>query len=191
MLKTGIAQRYARALFQAALDQGAADEVFGDVESFLAARGKTPALGRVFESPQVPTEDKHRLLDTFLKGRVHKVFLDLLHVLIDKKRIMYAGDVAEAYRHFYETHKGILEVKAITAVPLEEAQRARLIRRLEEQTKKTIRLTSVVDAEILGGVILRLEDRLIDGSVRYQLAELKRRLAETKVTLAGERTADA
>ena len=191
MLRSGIAQRYAKALFQAALHQGAADEVFGDVESFLAARGKAPALRLVFESPQVLTEDKHRLIDRLLKERVHKLFLDLLHVLIDKKRIMFAGDIAEAYRLFYEKHKGVIEVRAITAIPLDDLQKEKLIRTLAEQTKKTIRLTPVVDPEILGGVILKLEDQLIDGSVRHQLAELKRRLAETKVTPSGEHTAEA
>jgi F-type H+-transporting ATPase subunit delta len=191
MMRTGIAHRYARALFQAALDQGAADEVFGDVESFLAAKRKTPALGRVFESPQVPTEDKHRVVDTVLKSRVHKLFLDLLHVLIDKQRIMFAGDVAEAYRQLYEAHKGIIEVKAITAIPLDDPQKEKLIRRLAEQTKKTIRLTAVVDPDIIGGVILKLDDQLIDGSVRHQLAELKRRLTEMKATHAGEHTAEA
>jgi F-type H+-transporting ATPase subunit delta len=191
MLKTGIGHRYGRALFQAALEQGAAEEVFADAESYLAARAKTPTLRHVFESPQVSTEDKHRLVDTVFEGRVHKLFLDLLHVLIDKKRIMFAGDIAEAYRHFYEQHKGILEVKAITAVPLEDSQKKKLIAKLEEQTKKTIRLTAVVDPEILGGVVLKLEDRLVDGSVRYQLAEMKRRLAETQVMRPGENAADA
>jgi F-type H+-transporting ATPase subunit delta len=191
MLRTGIAQRYAKALFQAALDQGAADQVFADAESFLAARGKNLALRKVFESPQILTEDKHRLLDTILEGRVHALFLDLLHVLIDKKRIMFAGDIAEAYRIFYEKHKGIIEVKAITAVPLEDRQAEKLVRKIEEQTKKKVLLTRVVDPAVLGGVILKLEDKLIDGSVRYQLEELKRRLADTKVTLAGENAADA
>lgn len=191
MLKSGIAQRYAKAVFQAALDQGAADEIYGDVESFLAAREKMPALQHILESPQVLTEDKHRFLDKMFKGRVHKVFLDLLHILIDKTRIMFAGDIAGAYRFLYEKHKGIVEVKAITAVPLDDEQAEQLVRKLGEQTRKTIRLLPVVDPDILGGVILKLEDRLIDGSVRYQLEELKRRLAETKVTLAGEHTADA
>ena len=191
MLKTGIAQRYAKALFLAALEKGAADEVFGDVESFLAARGKTPALRKIFESPQILTEEKHRLLDRLLQGRIHKLFLDLLHVLIDKKRIMFAGDICEAYRHFYEKHKGIIEVKAITAVPLEDEQAERLVRKLEEQTKKKVLLTRVVDPAIIGGVILKMEDQLIDGSVRCQLDEMKRRLVETKVTHIGEEAADA
>jgi F-type H+-transporting ATPase subunit delta len=191
MLRTGIAQRYAKALFQAALDAGVADEVFGDAESLAAVMSESPMLQNFLGSPQVPTEDKHLLLDKALGGRAHKLFLDFLHVLMDKKRIMFARDIAQAYRYLYEKHKGIVQVKAITAVPLEDPQKEKLVRKLEEQTKKTIQLTHIVDPNILGGMILKMEDRLIDGSVRYQLEELKRRLMETKVMRAGAPPADA
>jgi F-type H+-transporting ATPase subunit delta len=191
MLRTGIAQRYAKALFQAALDAGVADEVFGDAENLATVMSESPMLQNFLGSPQVPTEDKHGLLDKALGGRTHKLFLDFLHVLMDKKRIMFARDIAEAYRYLYEKHKGIVQVKAITAVPLEDPQREKLVRKLEEQTKKAIQLTHIVDPNILGGMILKMEDRLIDGSVRYQLEELKRRLMETKVMRAGAPPADA
>jgi F-type H+-transporting ATPase subunit delta len=99
---------------------------------------------------------------------------------------MFAQDVAEAYRHMYEKHKGIIEVRAITAVPLEEQLKAKLLRTLEQQTKKTIRLSHVVDPGIIGGMILKMEDTVIDGSIRFQLEELRRRLTETKVVRAGD-----
>jgi len=191
MLSTGVAQRYAKALFQAALDAGVADEVFGDAEKLAAVMSESPMLGNFLGSPQVPPEDKHRLLDKALGGRAHRLFVDFLHVLVDKKRIMFARDIAEAYRYLYEKHEGILQVRAITAVSLEDPQREKLVHKLEEQTKKTIRLTHIVDPNILGGMILKMEDRLIDGSVRHQLEELKRRLMETKVTRAGAPPADA
>jgi F-type H+-transporting ATPase subunit delta len=190
MLRTGIAQRYAKALLQAALDAGVADDVFDDAKN-LGLMSESPMLRNFLGSPQVPTEAKHGILDKALGGRAHKLFLDFLHVLIDKKRIMFARDIAEAYRYLYEKHRGIVQVKTITAVPLEDRQKERLVRKLEEQTKKTIQLAHVVDPNILGGMILRMEDRLIDGSVRYQLEELKRRLMETKVMRAGGPPEDA
>jgi F-type H+-transporting ATPase subunit delta len=190
VIRTGIAQRYAKALLRAALRVGVADEVFKDAESLLALLSENPYFRNFLLSPQVATEDKHALLDKSLAGRASKLLVELLHILVDKKRIIFVADIAEAYRYFYEKHKGIIEVRAITAVPLEEPLREKLLHALERQTRKTIRLTHSVDPSILGGMIVKLEDKVIDGSVRYQLDQLKRHVKETKVIRAGEASPD-
>jgi F-type H+-transporting ATPase subunit delta len=110
--------------------------------------------------------------------------LELLGLLIEKKRVMFVEEILEAYRYLYEKHKGIIEVKAITAVPLDEALSTKLRKTLEDQTKKTIRLTTEVEPEIIGGMILKLEDKVIDGSLRYELEQFKRHLIETSVVQA-------
>ena len=186
MTRSGIAQRYAKALLQAALSAGKADEVFEDAESFLALQLQSPRIRNFLFSPQVTTEAKHALLDKVLKGRASELFVELMHLLVDKKRIVFVADIAEAYKLFYEKEKGIIEATAITAVPLEEALRDKLVRALESQTGKTVRVTHVVDPRILGGMIVRMEDKLIDGSVRFQLRQLRRHLKQTKVIRAGE-----
>jgi F-type H+-transporting ATPase subunit delta len=184
MIRTGIAERYARALFQAALEAGAADSVFDDARGLIDMKTGEPRLRNFLASPQIPTEDKHALVAKVFAGRAHKLFVDLLHLLIDKKRVMFAQEIAEAYRYLYEKHKGIVAVRAITAVPLDDRSREKLLRTLERQTKKTIRLKHVIDPSIIGGMILKMEDTVIDGSIRFQLDELRRRLAETKVMRA-------
>jgi len=186
MIRSGIAQRYAKALLHASLAAGSADEVFNDTENLLALLSQDVRFRNFLLSPQVATEDKHALLDKSLKGRASKVLVDLLHILVDKQRIMFVADIAEAYRHFYEKETGMIEVTAITAVPLDEKLREKLLRTLESQTGKTIRLTHEVDPNILGGMIVKMEDKLIDGSVRFQLEQLKRHLKETKVMRAAK-----
>ena len=87
----------------------------------------------------------------------------------------------EAYRSLYEKEKGIVEVRTITAIPLEDALKEELIRKLEARTKKTIRIKPEVDPDIIGGMILVMEDNILDGSIRYKLEQLKRRLGESRV----------
>jgi F-type H+-transporting ATPase subunit delta len=186
MTRSGVAQRYAKALLQAALSAGKADEVFDDVRGLIAFESQDPSMRNFLFSPQVATEAKHALIDKVLKGRASDLVVEFLHLLIDKKRIMVVADIAEAYVLLYEEEKGIIEVTAITAVPLEERLREKLLRTLESQTGKTVRLRHEIDPRILGGMIVRTEDKLIDGSVRFQLEQLGRRLRETKVRSAGE-----
>ncbi len=190
MMRSGIAQRYAKALFQAALDAGVADEVAGDAQSLLRLASEIPQIRNFLLSPQVPTEDKHALVAKTFGGRTHKLFVDFLHLLIDKKRIVFFTDIAETYRDIYEKHKGMFAVKAITAVPLEEPQRQKLLRTLEQMTHKTIRLTQAVSPDILGGMILVADDNVIDGSVRHELEQLRRRLSETRVIRVDGTSAD-
>jgi F-type H+-transporting ATPase subunit delta len=186
MTRSGIAQRYAKALLQAALSAGKADEVFDDVQGLIALQSRDPSMRNFLFSPQVATEAKHALIDKVLKGRASDLTVEFLHILVDKKRIMFVADIAQAYILLYEKEKGIIEVTAITAVPLEDRLRERLLRTLESQTGKSIRLTHEINPHILGGMIVRMEDKLIDGSVRFQLEQLRRRLRETKVIRAGE-----
>lgn len=191
MTRSGIAQRYAKALLQAAIAAGKADEVFEDAENLLALQSHAPRMRNFLFSPQIATEAKHALLDKILKGRATDLFVELMHILIDKKRIVFFAEIAEAYKLLYEKEKGIIEVKAITAVPLEERLREKLARTLESQTGKKVRVTHEVDPRILGGMIVRMEDKLIDGSVRFQLEQLRRHLRETKVIRAREAPPEA
>jgi F-type H+-transporting ATPase subunit delta len=186
MTRSGIAQRYAKALLQAALSAGKADEVFDDVQGLIALQSRDPSMRNFLFSPQVATEAKHALIDKVLKGRASDLTVEFLHILVDKKRIMFVADIAQAYILLYEKEKGIIEVTAITAVPLEDRLREKLLRTLESQTGKSIRLTHEINPHILGGMIVRMEDKLIDGSVRFQLEQLRRHLRETKVIRAGE-----
>lgn len=186
MMRSGIAERYARALYQAAQAAGAEDEVFGDVRSLLDLVAAVPRLSEFLLSPQVPMQDKHALVHRTFDGRVHRLLVDFLLVLIEKKRIVFVMDIAKAFCDVYRKHKGMAAVKAITAVPLDEAQSERLLGILAERTHKIISLTRIVDPDILGGMILVVDDEVLDGSVRNQLERLRRRLLGARVLRAGE-----
>jgi F-type H+-transporting ATPase subunit delta len=186
MTSGGLAHRYAKALFQTALDAGAADDVFGDVQSLMGLAAEMPQVREFLLSPQISPVHKHALIDRAFAGRAHKLLIDLFHLLIDKKRIVLVMDMGEAYIDIYYKHKGMIAVKAISAVPLAERQKERLVSILERRTEKTVRLTQEVDPHVLGGMVLKMDGEVIDGTVRYQLDQLKRRLMEIKVIRAGE-----
>jgi F-type H+-transporting ATPase subunit delta len=181
LILSGIAQRYAKALHEAALRADKTDEIYADTQSLLELMAKNKAFGNFIMSPQVLTEKKVELLKQTLEGRVSKLVVDLLLLLIEKKRFMFIEEIVEAYRDLYEKQKGIVEVRTITAIPLEDALKDELVRKLEAQTKKTIRIKPEVDPDIIGGMILVMEDHIIDGSVRFKLDQLKRRLGESRV----------
>ncbi len=186
MIISGIAQRYAKALLLAASKQDAVKDVYEDTQGFLSLLVEEPAFRNFLLSPQVSTERKQEVIKKAIAPRASHLVVKLIDLLVEKKRFMFVEEIVEAYKNLYEKHMGIVEIRAVTAIPLDESLEAKLRKKLEEETQKTIRLETVVDPSIIGGVILQMEDKVIDGSIRHKLEMLKRHLGETRVdTLSG------
>jgi F-type H+-transporting ATPase subunit delta len=176
-----VAKRYAVALFNTAVKMDIAEQVDGDVASFNALLESSEDFRNYMHAPQVLTEDKKDLIVKAIADRSSGLFLNFVMLLIDKKRLEHFDEIADGYRYLFEQLEGIVEVKAVTAVPLERDLETKTIEKLESQTGKRIRLVKVVDEEIIGGMILVVEDKIIDGSIRHQLGTIKRDLCELKV----------
>jgi F-type H+-transporting ATPase subunit delta len=181
MIPRGVAKRYATALFNAALKANIADDVHAEASTFRKLFSENPSFKNFLLSPQILTKAKKDFITATLKGRASDLFVTFLLLLIDKKRFPFVEDIAEGYSYLYERHKGILEVKAITAVPLDESMTRKTITKLEQESGKRIRLVPIVDPKIIGGMILIMEDKIIDGSIRFRIERLKRELDEIRV----------
>ncbi len=181
MIHRGLARRYARALFQAALNQDIAGQLQEDINSYLELDKKDSSLADFLLSPQMLTSDKIALAHKALDGRVQNLFIDLLLFLVDKKRFDHVIEIFEAYTAIHEEHCGILNAKVVSAIPVNDNQEAALRTMLERETNKEIRLTKVVDPSIIGGLVVYLGDKVIDGSVKYQLESYRKTLRQAKV----------
>jgi F-type H+-transporting ATPase subunit delta len=177
----GVAKRYSVALFNAAVKMDVAEQVGEDVASFDGLLETNERFRNFLHSPQVLTEDKKDLVVKVLGERSSGLFLNFVMLLIDKKRLEHFAEIAEGYGFLYEQLRGIVEVKAITAVPLDDDLEQRTLEKLESQTGKEIRLVKMTDPEIIGGMILIVEDKIVDGSIRHQLEKLKKDLSALKV----------
>ena len=181
MIPRGVSKRYATALFNAAKKAGVLERVNEEASSFRALMAGNADIRTFLLSPQVLTKDKKDVIKATLENRATDLFVQFLLLLIDKKRFNFVEDIAEGYNYLYERDQGILEVKVITAIPLEDHLKKKTIDRMSEETGKRIRLIPRVDPEIIGGMILVMEDKIIDGSIRFRMEKLSRELAEIRV----------
>ena len=182
MIPRGISKRYATALLNAALKSNIAGEVNEDAIGFRKLLTDHPDFKNFLLSPQVLTEDKQDIIKTALEGKASDVFLRFLLLLIDKKRFPFIEGIIEAYGALFEKHEGLLEVKVITAHELsDDGLIADVRKKLESQTGKKIKLVPSVDPKIIGGMVLIMEDKIIDGSIRFKMEKLKRELDEVRV----------
>jgi F-type H+-transporting ATPase subunit delta len=177
----GVAKRYAVALFDAAVKMGIADQVNGDLAGFDRLLSTSSDFHRYMRSPQILTDAKKHLVVKAFAEESSGLFINFVLLLIDKKRLESFSEIAEAYNHLYERSQGVVEVRAITAVPLDGDLERKTVETIEDKTGKKVRLIKVTDARIIGGMILIMEDKIIDGSIRHRLGILKKELTGLKV----------
>ncbi len=176
-----VATRYAQALLDAAKRESVLGSVAESYAAVAAAFKGRSDLGIFMESPQVATQEKHKLIDDVLTDRVESIFLRFLHLLIDKNRIEYFRDIGEEFASLVEREQGIQRAEVITAVPLAADLEATLSVKLQALTGAKIVLEKKVDPDVIGGVCVTLGDKILDGTVRTNLDLLRKHLFKTTV----------
>ncbi|MEJ5252944.1 MAG: ATP synthase F1 subunit delta [Chthonomonadetes bacterium] len=176
MRQERVARRYARALFNAALHEQAIQAVDEALQQLLNTLQEQPSLHRLLVNPLIPRERKQQLVQEAIGRHTHPLVASLLGVLVDKRREPILPEVVREFEELRDEHLGIIRVQATTARPLDEEQQQALIRSLEQRTGKTVLLSLQTDPSLIGGIVVRIGDTIIDGSVRGQLLRLKQYL---------------
>jgi F-type H+-transporting ATPase subunit delta len=169
------AKRYAQAVFDIAREKGEFDRWVEDLQAIVDLVA-LPGVLDVLASSRVPSEVKVRVLRSGLAD-VSPLASNLAHLLVDKGRIGLTEQVRDEYLRLLDEHRGVAKAVVITAVPLSDDEGRAVVQRLKELTGKEIVLETRVEPGILGGLVARVGDRLIDGSTRTRLLELRSRLA--------------
>lgn len=168
------ARRFAEAALALAVEQNAVDSWRGSLDRVAAALAG--ATLRLLRAPSISLAARRRALEEAVAGEPAGVRA-LLEMLLERDRIALLPDVARTYRELLDARAGVEKAVLTTAVPLDEAARRDLVARLERLTDKKLRATFSVDADALGGVVVRIGDHQVDGSVRTRLALLREQLA--------------
>lgn len=180
---TGIARRYAQALFMAAQRKDAIDRVWDDLQGVLAVdRAAGDRFRHFLEAPQVPTEHKFAALEATFRPVVHGLVVEFFRLLLNKKRLFELRAIIGEFQNLVEDHKGVVRARVTSAVPLADTEITGLVAALESGLKKQIRVVSNVDPGILGGLVVRVGDRIADKSVRTMLTQLRDQLLAARAS---------
>jgi F-type H+-transporting ATPase subunit delta len=168
------ARRYAEALLQIATTEEAVDEFAASFERLRQALDGE--ILRALRNPGVPLRSRRGAIDAATAGEP-KAIRSLLGLLLERERIALFPQIAVAYSDLVERRAGIVKGRITTATELSASEREDLVGRLERSSGKKIRATFAVDESLIGGAKVQIGDRLIDSSLKAQLAELERELA--------------
>lgn len=181
MSKLIVAQRYAKALYERAEETHQIEAVDEGMALLHEVLQTSPALVKVLRVPIIPRERKVAVFEALLHDRVPPLVLGLIRLVIRKRREQLLPDIVQAYLRLRDEMRGIVDAEAWTAVEVSSEEVKRIEEALSTFLQAQVRLQVEAKPEILGGVVVRVQDRVYDRSVRHQLEVLRTRLAGQEI----------
>jgi F-type H+-transporting ATPase subunit delta len=171
-----IAAVYARSLFEVAKEQGKLDSVREQLGEFADALQETRELQVFFFSPYFSTAEKQDGLDRAISG-ADPVFVNFLKLLIENHRMPVIFRVRRGFDALWEDENKLLPVRVTSAVELDSGTVSQIGDKIAEQTGRKVDLSSEVDPDILGGIVVRVGNSILDASIRNRLESLRKQVA--------------
>ncbi|MCL4458558.1 MAG: ATP synthase F1 subunit delta [Chloroflexi bacterium] len=170
-----VGRRYARAIFDLALEKGDFDKWLADLQTICNLL-RDAEIGSFLANPEVSFTEKKEVVDTALPG-LEQTRRNFVYLLFEKRRIGEIEVIVEEFQRLINQQRGLEIAQVTTAIPLSETMAAAVARSLSELTGKQIVLSCTVDPGIIGGIIAKIGDRLLDGSVVGRLESLRKQLS--------------
>ncbi|MGN0993790.1 MAG: ATP synthase F1 subunit delta [Butyricicoccus sp.] len=174
-----VSERYALSLYEVAKAEGLAEQFLEELRGVAGVFEEYPDYLKVLVIPSIAFEEKKTSLNEVFAGRVHPYMLNFLMLITEKGRVGAIAEMAEAYKELYYFEEGICEVVAVTAAPMTAGNLEKLKEKMESVTGKKVVLNNKVDPKVIGGIMVRIENKQIDATIKTRLNELARQLSQT------------
>jgi len=175
-----VARVYAQALFDAARDAGVVEPVRRELGDFVAGLAASASLRKVLADPQLETSAKTRVLAEITRGG-QQLLANTLQLMLERGRFAAVPELNSAYDALAIVEEGVVEVEVVSAAELSPETEKKIAARIKEATGRRVEMARRVDPSIIGGLVLRIGDVIVDGSVKARIRQLRRRLATAEV----------
>ncbi len=182
-----IARNYAETLLALAQRHGGDEtvETYGDaIDEVASLLRREPLIREFLETPRVDAEAKKRAIRASFEGRVPDLFLRFLLVVVEKRRQALLGEIAREFHGLVDVARGRIRAEVVLAAPADPELRREVVGSLERRYRRTVIPTFRVDPSMIGGMVIRVEDEILDGSFRRRIANLRRRLLQAPAARA-------
>ena len=168
-----ISKEYAEALFALACEESKENEFMAALEKIGKVFEETPEYTEFLASPSIPLQERLNAIAASLGETLPEYVLSWLQLLCEKGRIGYFSKCVEEYRALLNAQKSVVTAKVISAVPLTEGELKALKQKLEKISGSTVLPVCSIDDSLLGGVVVEINGKVIDGSLRHRLHRVK------------------
>lgn len=177
MIASGVAKRYARALFELATEQGQVEKIGQALDAVATALQQSDELWGVVENPKHPLEVKRNVMQAIAERVGAPITVThALMMLTERRRLRHLRAIADAYQSMAEEKAGRLRAEVVSAAPLPDAYYRELEATLSEVTGRKVTLVRRTDPSLIGGVVAKVGDTVFDGSIRNRLRDIRHQL---------------
>lgn len=173
-----VASRYAEALFQVGEEENLTDKLYQELSEIVNLIEINQDLFSILKSPVISKKEKINIIDNVFENKININVKNFLKILVERNRISSIKDIASSYKELLNEKNNILEGIAITAIPMKKEEIKKLEEKLSQKYNKNVTLENKVDKSILGGVLVRLGNEEIDGTVKTRLSKVKEQLSQ-------------
>lgn len=173
-----VSKVYSKALFDIAVELNLLDRIYNEFEIIVNSLKEYPSFYEIIISPKISGTEKKIIIDKIFKEKISKEFTDFIDLLIDKRRIDFIKDIFSEFKLLNNEYKGLVIAKVESVISLEKEQIKDLEIKLNKLTGKTVTVNNIINPDIVGGLVIRVGDKIIDGSVKLKLENLKNDLGQ-------------
>ena len=172
-----ISKTYGEALFELAVEENKIDSFLEEVIAVQKALQDNPELYKLLNHPKISKEEKTKVMENIFKGRISDEVTGFLTLIISKERSKELDAILQYFIQRVKEEKGIGTAYVSTAVPLNEIQKAQVEEKLLATTSyQKMEMIYTVDKSLIGGMVIRIKDRVVDSSIKTKLSEIKKQL---------------
>ncbi len=176
MLDKSVAITFVNALLEVASQKGQFEQIEKDLDLVSDIITRYDGLKKVLFHPSITRDDKKKLIKNVFGEPISDLMRNFLYLLVDRRKEEILGFIPEVYKAATDEKKGIIKAKVHTAIPLTGDRLNKFKKKLHKITGKTVELEIIHNPDILGGLVIHIGNKMIDGSVAHRLQNLKSKL---------------
>ncbi len=171
-----VTKEYGKALYELSVEENRQPDYLGQIRYLRNLFRDTPELLALLRAPSIPKEDRMAVIDRIFGDRVEPYLCSFLKLMTKRGHASAIPSCLNEYERLWYEHSGIVVAEVISAVPLTSEQKSRLLAKLEAHTGKSVEMRCTLDEQVIGGVTVMLDGKLLEGSVRGRLDALREHL---------------
>lgn len=173
-----IANRYAEALFQIGEEENITTELYSELKEVVNIIKVNREFYNILKAPFISKSEKKDLIEGVFAGKIDNNLKNFLKILVDKDRVTSLEAIQKCYKELLNEKNNLIEGVAITAIPMETKEIKELESKLSSKYNKNVTLNNIVDETVLGGVLVRLGNEEIDGTIKTRLSNMREQLSQ-------------
>jgi F-type H+-transporting ATPase subunit delta len=173
-----VAKTYSDALFEVGLEKESLETLLEEFSFIEKTFLEYPDFLELFKTPRISIEERKETIEKIFGGKISNEMLNFLKIILDKRRASEIFEIKNEFQVAVHKHNNILEATVVSAVAITEEQSNKIIKSMSAVTGSDILIKNKVDETLLGGLVIYIGDKVIDGSVKKKLSDLKEELAQ-------------